>query len=450
MIDLPTLAAIRYGYGLPRAKAAATPEAMLAALAGPDEMAQRHPSLGVAETLPLAAQVIEARKASRENAAMRADYKAAIRAVTLASETGMRVQFARALDADDGFRERLTAFWADHFTTKARSAAERPLPGAHIHDAIRPNLTGRFADMLIASTLHPAMLAYLDQSASVGPKSSFGKRRGRGLNENLAREVMELQSLGVSASYSQFDVRQMALLLTGLNANPRDGFVFQPNRAEPGSETVLGNTYGGEGLAPIKAALTDLARRPETAAHIAGKLARHFVSDTPDLGLVAAMTAAYRDHDGALMPVYAAMLTHPAAWEPKLRKARQPVDFIIAALRACDITGNDLRQMARGPFSRMVLRPMGLMGQSWQQPNGPDGWPEEAESWITPQGLGARIAWAMEVPGRLLVPMPDPVAFAKRALGSAADERLLWAAARAQSKREGVGLVLASPAFNRR
>lgn len=450
MIDLPTLSAIRFGYGLPRTKITATPEAMLATLAGPDHMAQRHPSLGMTEALPLVAQVIEARKASRKDMAKRDSHKAAFRDVTLATETGIRVQFARALDADDGFRERLTAFWADHFTTKARSAPERPLPSAHIHDAIRPNLTGHFADMLIASTLHPAMLAYLDQSASVGPRSPFGKRRGRGLNENLAREVIELQSLGVGASYNQQDVRQMALLLTGLDTNPRDGFVFLPNRAEPGAETVLGKAYDGEGLAPIKAALSDLARNPATATHIAGKLARHFVSDAPEPALVAAMAAAYNDNDGALMPVYAAMLTHPAAWKPKLMKARQPVDFILAALRAFGTTGDELRRMARGPFLRMILRPMSLMGQSWQQPNGPDGWAEEAEAWITPQGLGARIAWAMEVPGQLVVPMPDPVSFAQRALGSAADERLLWAAARASSKREGVGLVLASAAFNRR
>jgi uncharacterized protein (DUF1800 family) len=212
----------------------------------------------------------------------------------------------------------------------------------------------------------------------------------------------------------------------------------------------LGKAYSGEGLDPIKAALTDLARRPETAAHISGKIARHFVSDTPDAGMVAAMTAAYSDTGGALLAVYAAMLNHPAAWVPELTKARQPVDFVLAALRAFGMTGNDMRQMARGPFLRMILRPMALMGQTWQVPGGPDGWPEEAEAWITPQGLGARIVWAMEVPGRLLVPMPNPVAFAQKALGPAADERLLWAAARAESKREGVGLVLASPAFNRR
>jgi uncharacterized protein (DUF1800 family) len=304
--------------------------------------------------------------------------------------------------------------------------------------------------MLVAATLHPAMLAYLDQTASVGPGSAFGVRRGRGVNENLAREVMELHSLGVGAVYDQGDVRQMALLLTGLDANAADGFVFRPDRAEPGAEVVLGRAYGGAGVAPIEAALRDIALRDDTAKHIARKLAVHFVSDAPDAGLVAALTAAYLDTGGDLLAVYAALLAHPAAWEPRLMKARQPVDFILAALRALGMTGADMRRMAQGPAARLLTRPMALMGQDWQTPPGPDGWAEAAEAWITPQGMAARITWAMEVPGRLVVPMPDPVDFMRRCLGGAVDERLEWAAARAETTREGVGLVLSSPAFNRR
>ncbi len=449
MIDTATLAALRFGYGLPRADMGG-PEAILTTLAGPDLMAQLHPTFGFADALPVLGRAADARKLMRKDPGTRDTYQEAARAATMMAESAARAQFARALDAPDAFRERLTAFWADHFTTKARNVPERLLPGALVHDAVRPHLTGRFEEMLIAATLHPAMLAYLDQVASVGPRSPFGQRRQKGLNENLAREVIELHSLGVGAGYTQTDVRQMALLLTGLDATAREGFLFRPERAEPGAETVLGKPYGGEGLVPIKAALRDLARRPETAAHIARKLATHFVSDTPDADLVATMTTAYQDTGGRLDAVYAALLNHPAAWEPKLMKARQPVDFLLAALRALGLTGDALRKMTRGPFHRMVLRPMALMGQAWQNPNGPDGWAEEAEAWITPQGLGARIAWAMEVPGRLVVPMPDPDVFVKTALGSAADDRLIWAAARAESKREGVGLVLASPAFNRR
>jgi uncharacterized protein (DUF1800 family) len=451
MLDQPTLAAIRFGYGLPLPKAApVTPDAMLAALRGPDTMAKAHPTEGIEAVRPLVAAAQEARRALRKDESLRDPYRVAMRAVATLADRHTRAGFARALDAPDGFRERLCAFWADHFTARARSAAERPLPGALVHDAIRPNVTGRFGDMLVAATLHPAMLAYLDQTASVGPGSAFGLRRGRGLNENLAREVMELHSLGVGAAYGQSDVRQMALLLTGLDANAADGFVFRPDRAEPGAEVVLGRAYGGDGVAPIAAALRDIALRPETAAHIARKLAVHFVSDTPDAGLVAALTEAYAATGGDLMAVYTALLAHPAAWEPRLMKARQPMEFVLAALRALGMTGAELRRMGQGPAARLLTRPMALMGQDWQAPPGPDGWPEAAEAWITPQGMAARITWAMEVPGRLVVPMPDPVDFMRRCLGDAADERLAWAAARAETTREGVGLVLASPAFNRR
>lgn len=448
MIDRTTLAAIRFGYGLPAGEASA--DALLTGLTAPDDMAERHPTIGFDTALPLMGRAQAARKIARQDPAKRTTYQTAIREVTLASEAAVRAQFARCLDAKDGFRERLTAFWADHFTTKARSAPERPLPGTLVHDAVRPHLAGRFEDMLIAATLHPAMLAFLDQSASIGPLSPVGKRRGRGLNENLAREVLELHSLGVGAAYAQHDVRQMASLLTGLDSNLHEGFVFHADRAEPGAEVVLGKSYDGEGVAPIQSALRDLARHPATAAHLARKLAVHFVSDQPDPDLVNTMTAAYLASDGALLAVYGAMLNHPAAWVPNLRKARQPVEFVLAALRAFGMGGAALQRMGRGPFKRMILQPMALMGQDWQQPVGPDGWAEAAEAWITPQGLSARITWAMEVPGRLTRPMPDPVDFARRALGPAADDRLLWAVARAESTREGVGLVLAAPAFNRR
>jgi len=256
--------------------------------------------------------------------------------------------------------------------------------------------------------------------------------------------------MGVGAGYSQADVRQMARLLTGLDATAEEGFVFRPERAEPGAELVLGRVYGGPGLAPIHAVLHDLGARPETAVHIARKLAVHFVSDLPDAGMVAQMAAAYRDSGGDLIAVYAAMLGHPAAWDGVLHKARQPVDFMQSALRALGVDGAQVLRMRDGVFRRMVLAPMALMGQPWRGPNGPDGWPEAVENWITPQGLAGRIGWAMTAPGRLVAAMPDPRDFAAQALGTAAPERLIWAAARAESAREGVGLVLASPAFNRR
>lgn len=301
----------------------------------------------------------------------------------------------------------------------------------------------------MASVLHPAMLLYLDQPQSFGPRSRAGKRQGRGLNENLARELLELHTLGVGADYAQADVRAMAELLTGLTYDASAGTRFDPRRAEPGAETVLGRAYGGDEMIPIRQVLRDLAAHPATARHICGKLAVHFVSDSPDAAMVEAMVSAWETSGGYLMQVYTAMLGHPAAWGVALEKARQPFDFIATALRALQIPPQVIFDLPDARLRKLILRPMAEMGQPWKAPRGPDGWPEPVSAWITPAGLAARIDWAMRVPAAL-GDLPDPAALASRALADAADTALLTAIGRAESVAEGVGLVLASPAFNRR
>lgn len=447
----PTTIAFRFGYGLPVPDGAASDAAaMLALLAGPDAMALRHKGVGFDTALPLLTELDESKRAQKKDPAQRPAYKAAIEASDNAAIAGAQAGFARALDNPDGFRERLVRFWGNHLSVSAKNRQEYLLPGTLMEDAIRPHVTGRFGDMLAAAILHPAMLIYLDQVLSVGPGSKMGQKRDRGLNENLARELIELHTLGVDAGYSQTDVRQMAELLTGLSVDWPRGFVFDPRRAEPGAETVLGISYGGDGTTPILQALNDLAMRPETAGHIARKLVVHFVSDTPDADLVAHVRAAYLKTGGDLMAVYAALLEHPGAWIAGAEKARQPFDFIVASLRALGITGDALMQGGERPFRRFVISPMQVMGQAVQGPPGPDGWPEDTAAWINPAGLAVRINWAMDVPARLLDDLPDPSVLATRALGARASERLLWAATRAESVREGVGLVLASAEFNRR
>ena len=452
----PILAACRYGYGLPLPKGAPQdPDAMLASLSGPDSMATTFPGPRVDQALlALMTDTDTALKTSRrkqgsEASEARATYRAHVASLQSLRLSAAKTTFARALDAPDGFRERLVQFWASHFTTTARSNTQAPLPSALVEEAIRPHLTAPFSDMLRAAILHPAMLSYLDQSSSVGPNSAFGQRKKKGLNENLARELLELHTLGAGAGYTQADVRQMAELLTGVFLGKK-GATFNPVRAEPGPETVLGQTYDGDTLAAIHRALDDLAQRPETAAHLARKLATHFVADNPDMALVDQISAAYRRTNGDLMATYTALLTHPAAWAPGKHKARQPFDFMVAALRALGLSGAQVLRMGDGPFRRMILNPMTPMGQPWQSAPGPDGWAEEAEAWITPQGMATRITWAMEVPGRLVRPLPNPTALMTRALGPNPAPALAWAVPRAESPRQAVGLILASPDFNRR
>lgn len=447
----PEVAAFRFGYGLPLpALAPVDPEAMLAALAGPDVMAARWPVTGMAGALPLMRAERDARRQARQGSGETAPYKAARAALGAAQEAALRATIARALDSPDGFRERLVAFWADHFTAVARSAQDALLPYALVEEAIRPNLNKPFAAMLTAAEFHPAMLVYLDQARSVGPGSRGGLAQGAGLNENLAREVIELHTLGAGAAYAQGDVRQMAELLTGLGYNLKRGMFFDPSRAEPGAEAVLGRSYAGEGLAPIRAVLADLARHPDTARHLARKLAVHFVSDPPEAGLVAALEAEWRQSGGDLGRVHGALLRHPGAWAGRAAKARQPFEFVVAGMRALGLAGRDVAALPGKVLGRHVGAALAGMGQPWQAPRGPDGWPEAPEAWITPQGLAARISWAMQAPVRLVAALPDPVALAGRALGGRADAALLRAVAQAEDRREGVGLVLASPAFNRR
>lgn len=451
MTTTRTLAAIRFGYGLPLPETApAEVDAMLAMLAGPDFAAKQWPIMGLPEMEPILTRMRQIKNEGRDDPALVAVRDALLVEIGQAAHDAQRATFTRSLAGPDGLRERLVSFWADHFSVIAKNPTETFMPFALVEDAIRPHLTGRFGDLLTAVTLHPAMLLYLDQSESIGPGSRLGKKKSRGLNENLARELIELHSLGVGAGYAQADVTQMAKLLTGLTYNPKLGMEFDPRRAEPGAETVLGKTYDGDGLAPIRAALADLALRPETAQHIARKLVVHFVSDQPDADLVAAVAAAYAGSGGDLLASYTALLTHPAAWVPQMEKARQPYDFIVASLRALGVTAADFQALPYKHLQGQLLNAMANMGQTFKRPGGPNGFPEEAEAWITPQGLARRITWAMQVPQRLVAALPDPTDLAQSCLAERASEALHWAVARAEDRKQGVGLVLASAEFNRR
>jgi uncharacterized protein (DUF1800 family) len=428
---------------------------MLAAVGGPDEAAAHWP-------LPGFDAVAAEARAHR-------DLQRARRAGTAGAEEALKEnQRARRAEMDRilahrlaraargaGLRERLAWFWADHFTVRPREPRMRPGVAAHAEAAIRPHLAGRFADMLKAAALHPMMLLYLDQAESIGPTSRQGLRSGRGLNENLAREVLELHSLGVDAGYTQDDVRGLARLFTGLAYNLDDGFRFAPGRAEPGGDLVLGRTYGSGRAARIEdilEALEDIAARPETARHLAWKLATHFAADTPEPALVDHLAAAYRAHGGALPAVYAALAEHPATWAAAGAKVRQPLEFMAAAFRALGADPLDMAGLRPRDRQRLTFDALAAMGQPFEDPPGPDGWPEAAGRWITPHGLAARIDWAMTAPPRLLdrAARPDPRAFVEAVLGARAREETRLAATAAETEWEGVGLVLASPEFNRR
>ena len=356
----------------------------------------------------------------------------------------------RPLLSPRGFRERIFAFWLDHFTVAPNQLASQTLLGAYFEDAIRPNLSGRFVDLLKAVVTHPSMILFLDQNVSVGPNSRAGQQRDRGLNENLAREILELHTLGVDAAYSQDDVRQFAELLTGLTVT-LDGVEFNQALAEPGGETILGTAYGEDraSLDTIFEFLEDLAMMPATAQHLARKLAVHFVGPEPDADYVAAMADAYLSSGGKMIALYDVLLNHQAAQAPLGQKARLPFEYMVCCMRAVEIPADLILGLSPGDLRGGFQVPLIGMGQRPFYPNGPDGWDEALEAWITPPTLAARINWAGELAQNHAVDT-DPKKLLETVLGPLAPEDLSVAVAAVDANWEGVALMLISPTFMRR
>ena len=455
MVAYPELAAIRLGYGLsplsdPPGDAAAVLSSVADAAPDRDALRTRDHEEFAATRKQISQRIRAGDQAARQELV---DLR---RKVNQLYFRQMQLRFARAVGAPAGFGERLVQFWSDHFTTRIGDPFRRLLTVAHVDEAIRPHLNGHFADMLFAAETHPAMLIYLDQNSSVGPHSRAARNRpGRhlGLNENLAREMIELHTLGVGGDYSQRDVRQLAELLTGLRFRPGQDRIFRPELAEPGAETVLGESYGVKGqasLADIRAVCEDLTRHPSTAQHMARKLAVHFVGDEPPQPLVRRLADVWSSSNGHLPECYA-VLAEASELDSQFRsKVRQPFDFMASSMRALGLSGDDVRAFDIRQVRNWLQFPLVRMGQRWGQPTGPDGWPEEAGNWITPQGLAARIDWATRIAPRMVTDLPKPAAFLQTALGSTASEPLRWAVPKAETAREAMVVVLASSDFNRR
>ena len=338
------------------------------------------------------------------------------------------------------FRERLVWFWANHFTVSIKAPFAAAVVNAQFREAIRPHVTGRFADMLLAVMRHPAMLIYLNNAASIGPNSRAGSTQKRGLNENLARECLELHTVTPASGYTQADVTEFARVITGWSTSadaPGTGFIFRPNLHEPGAKTVMGQSFGGGEQGGVDA-LNWLAAHPATARHLATKLARHFIADTPPAAAIARLEAAFRHSKGDLKATALAVIDAPEAWQP-LTKLRSPFDYVIAAIRALDLPATNRPDVAA------VLS--GL-GQPIHNCPGPNGWPDTAADWAAPEAMLRRIDWAYAVATR--APMADPVAVAEASLGPLLPVATRTQIARAGSQREAMTLLLAAPEFQRR
>ena len=379
----------------------------------------------------------------------------------IAADFGARAQLAATTDA--AFRERWTLFWANHFTVSAAKAITGTVIGPFEEEAIRPHVFGRFDDLLGAAETHPAMLTYLDQIQSIGPDSQaaqvmrngggrFGAarlqpavQRTSGLNENLAREIMELHTVGVNGGYTQADVTEFARAMTGLSiGGQRDGVygvaVFREAAHEPGERTVMGVRYDERGKQQVNAILSDLAAKPQTARFICGKIARHFVADDPPPALVARLEAAWTASQGDLSTVAAALIAAPEAWDPRPAKFKTPYEFIISSYRAAGTEPAGFQQL--GPI-------LTSLGQKPFSPASPKGWPEDAQSWAAPDAIVKRMQFAQNFSSQA-VDGRDPSALALAALGERLRPETATAIARAESRPEGFALLLMSPEFQRR
>jgi len=354
-----------------------------------------------------------------------------------------RIRIEAALGAEIGFTERLVWFWSNHFCISADKI--QSMSGAYEREAIRPHVLGRFADMLLAVEGHPAMLFYLDNLGSMGPNSIAGINRTRGLNENMAREILELHTLGVRSGYTQDDVISFANVLTGWTLvppgdNPEHGgeFTFNPRLHEPGPQKVLGKVYEEEEVEQGRAALRDLAVHPATATHLAAKLARYFICDAPPAPLVERMAKVFLDTNGDLKEIAKAMVSSDESWTQPPTKLKRPSEWVAGMVRAIGVTQADPARFTAG---------QALLGEPLWRPSSPKGYPDDEASWI--DGMGRRLDvannFAERLPGSV-----DPEQIIDTVLASSVSGEVKQAVGRAESRQQAFALLFMSAEFQRR
>ncbi|MDE2252479.1 MAG: DUF1800 domain-containing protein [Gammaproteobacteria bacterium] len=374
-------------------------------------------------------------------------------------DAAARVQFAVA--SDRAFLERLVHFWSNHFAVSVDKLAVLGIAGSFEREAIRPHVLGTFQELLLAVEQHPAMLLYLDNAQSVGTYSEVARKLSRrrfrdgtagpkiGINENLAREILELHTLGVDGGYSQADVTEFAKVITGWSIGGGQGrqhggdpgrFFFRAGLHEPGRRRLLGREYRDGGHEQGVAVLCDLAGARATARHIATKLCRHFIADDPPATAVDRVAAAYMGSSGDLPSVYRALIDAPEAWVEPLAKFKTPSDYVYSSFRALQLPLPD------GP---KALAPFELLGQRNFSPGSPAGWPDRSPDWDGSAALLKRVEWADQVGQRVGSRIAAPER-AAQTLGGVLGERTRQAIGRAESGAQALTLFLASPEFMRR
>lgn len=365
---------------------------------------------------------------------------------TFRAEALARLQ--RATMAECGFVERLVTFWSNHFCISAnKGELARMWSGAFEREAIRPHVLGNFGEMLRAVEQHPAMIFFLDNQQSIGPDSRAGQNRNKGLNENLAREIMELHTLGVNGGYTQADVTSLARIITGWTFAGRQAklgapgtFIFNANAHEPGPQKLLGKVYEDTGLAQGEAALADIARHPATAKFIATKFVRHFIADDPPPALVAKLEATFRKTGGDLRAMTLALVDADEAWRAPMTKIRMPYEYLVASGRMMGRIPEDPQRYLGG---------LNVLGQPLWTPAGPNGFADTNAAWAAPENIKLRLDIASQISSRIADSI-DPRGLLDVVAGEAASTETRQTIERAESKQQAFALLLMSPEFQRR
>jgi uncharacterized protein (DUF1800 family) len=419
----------------------------------------------LAESIELRREQREARQTKRagQQGATPADTNAAVQNLLRLPKiyrpiyvNEVTARLRQAVATDRPFVERLTQFWTNHFAVSVDKIAVLGLAGTLEREAIRPHVLGNFSDLLLAVEHHPAMLLYLDNHLSVGPSSRAARLLARrqtdrqiGINENLAREILELHTLGVDGGYTQKDVTTFAEVLTGWSIGGNVGrfsrgepgkFVFRPEVHQPGAKTVLGKRYAEGDESQGVALLRDLAARPATARFIATKLARHFIADEPPPAAVDHLAKAFMQSRGDLPTVYRALVESPAAWAQPFAKYKTPSDYVISTFRG-------LAQPVQ--TGRAGIASFELLGQRTYSPGSPAGWPDRSADWDGASALMKRIEWADAV-GQRAGAHYNAADLAPGLLGETLGSDTRTAIARAASGAQALTLLLTAPEFLRR
>jgi uncharacterized protein (DUF1800 family) len=462
-----SIAATRFGLGARPDEIAATrpdPVGYLKAQIRPEGADQPQ---GQFESSPQALGDLRQLQMQRRDAKLTGDAADPVKQAAKIIRQGAGQEFiaraALASQTEAAFRERWALFWFNHFTVGQKNLQTVVLVGPFEREAIRPHVFGRFEDLLVASSSHPAMLFYLDQTQSIGPNSQFAglSRTGLipalkglgGLNENLAREIMELHTLGVGSGYTQADVTEFARALTGWSiegfqerrfgptsmGSAPGQFTFRQGAHEPGVRHILGKAYPQDGIDQGHAVLTDLAANPATAHHIATKLARHFVADDPPPALVARLEKSFNSTGGRLDKVAETLIDSPEAWAPEQRKFKTPYEFLISSYRA-----------AGAPAGQEIAPVLNSLGQKPFSAPSPKGWAEDAQSWASPDGVVKRMDWAEGFSARVTAADAQPMQIAQNTLGARLTPATATAIGRAESRTEAFSILLMSPEFQRR